>query len=658
MARFETIYGEAVDPQLVATTTDSGLMSASDKSKLDGIAKNANNYTHPSSHAASMITPDASHRFVTDTQISAWNGKASTSAASQSANGLMSAADKKKLDGISSGATAVSVDSSLSSTSTNPVQNKVINSALAGKASTATVTTSAAGLMSAADKTKLDGIAAGANAYSHPSTHPATMISTDASHRFVTDSEKSTWNSKAGTSVATQTANGLMSLEDKKKLDGIASGANEVNIDSALSATSTNPVQNKVIKAALDGKANTSHGTHVPSTCNTISDWNSATSNGWYMASGGTNGPVADTWFMGYVLAHNSNYVIQELYGFTSSTDAYSIPKYMRVKENGTWGEWKNVTVSKQVPSNAKFTDTVYSHPSTHPATMISTDASHRFVSDSEKSTWNSKAAGNHTHDLSGLINNLSTGASTPVDADYFVSQYTGGGTSTTSYHRRPISTIWNYVKSKADSVYQAKGSYASTAAASQSASGLMSAADKKKLDGIAAGANAYSHPSTHPATMISTDASHRFVSDSQISAWNAKASTSAASQSANGLMSAADKKKLDGIAAGANAYSHPSYTARSSGLYKITVDGAGHVSAVASVTKADITALGIPGSDTNSWRGIQNNLTSDSTSDSLSAAQGKALKASIDSLQSQINTLNSWKTNVLNGATAVLVSV
>lgn len=34
---------------------------------------------------------------------------------------------------------------------------------------------------------------------------------------------------------------------------------------------------------------------------------------------------------------------------------------------------------------------------------------------------------------------------------------------------------------------------------------------------------------------------------------------------------------------------------------------------------------------DTNTWRGIQNNLTSDSTSDSLSAAQGKALKTLID---------------------------
>lgn len=49
--------------------------------------------------------------------------------------------------------------------------------------------------------------------------------------------------------------------------------------------------------------------------------------------------------------------------------------------------------------------------------------------------------------------------------------------------------------------------------------------------------------------------------------------------------------------------YTHPKYTARSSGLYKITVDATGHVSAATAVTKADITGLGIPGSDTNTWK-------------------------------------------------------
>lgn len=47
----------------------------------------------------------------------------------------------------------------------------------------------------------------------------------------------------------------------------------------------------------------------------------------------------------------------------------------------------------------------------------------------------------------------------------------------------------------------------------------------------------------------------------------------------AAGLMSPVDKTKLDGIAAGANNYTHPSHTAATEGLYKITVDSLGHVS-------------------------------------------------------------------------------
>ena len=49
---------------------------------------------------------------------------------------------------------------------------------------------------------------------------------------------------------------------DKKKLDGIATGANKITVDSALSATSTNPVQNKAVKAALDSKSASGH-THA-----------------------------------------------------------------------------------------------------------------------------------------------------------------------------------------------------------------------------------------------------------------------------------------------------------------------------------------------------------------------------------------------------------
>ena len=67
-----------------------------------------------------------------------------------------------------------------------------------------------------------------------------------------------------------------------------------------------------------------------------------------------------------------------------------------------------------------------------------------------------SYASASHTHDLSTMINGLSIGTDTPSDADYYVSQYAGGGDTTTTYHRRPVSALWSYIKGKADKVYAA----------------------------------------------------------------------------------------------------------------------------------------------------------------------------------------------------------
>lgn len=60
-----------------------------------------------------------------------------------------------------------------------------------------------------------------------------------------------------------------------------------------------------------------------------------------------------------------------------------------------------------------------------------------------------------------------------------------------------------------------------------------------------------------------------------------------------------AEQTKLAGIADNANNYVHPTYTGRSSGMYKLTVDGTGHISAATSIAKSDIVALGIPAQDT-----------------------------------------------------------
>jgi hypothetical protein len=59
------------------------------------------------------------------------------------------------------------------------------------------VTAASKGLMSAADKNKLDGVAVNANNYLHPAAHVASMITESTTRRFVSDAEKATWNSKA-----------------------------------------------------------------------------------------------------------------------------------------------------------------------------------------------------------------------------------------------------------------------------------------------------------------------------------------------------------------------------------------------------------------------------------------------------------------------------
>ena len=68
----------AISANAIPKATDSvdGLMAKEDKSKLNGIAANANNYSHPASHVATLITQSATHRFVSDIEKGTWNGKA------------------------------------------------------------------------------------------------------------------------------------------------------------------------------------------------------------------------------------------------------------------------------------------------------------------------------------------------------------------------------------------------------------------------------------------------------------------------------------------------------------------------------------------------------------------------------------------------------
>ena len=96
---------------------------------------------------------------------------------------------KSKLDGIATSANKTVVETSLNNSSTNPVQNKVVYNELL---------------------------------------------------------------KKAPKDIATTSASGLMSANDKVKLNGIATGANKTVVDTSLNNSSTNPVQNKVVSAGIN----------------------------------------------------------------------------------------------------------------------------------------------------------------------------------------------------------------------------------------------------------------------------------------------------------------------------------------------------------------------------------------------------------------------
>lgn len=117
------------------------------------------------------------------------------------------------------------------------------NSKAAGDHTHPNATPTTPGFMSAADKTKLNGIEAEANKYVHPASHPPSIITQDSGNRFVSDAEKAKWNGKADQTEATVTTQGLMSPADKEKLDGIETAA-EVN-QNAFSAVNNVPALSK-----------------------------------------------------------------------------------------------------------------------------------------------------------------------------------------------------------------------------------------------------------------------------------------------------------------------------------------------------------------------------------------------------------------------------
>lgn len=110
---------------------------------------------------------------------------------------------------------------------------------------------------------------------------------------------------------------------------------------------------------------------------------------------------------------------------------------------------------------------------------------------------------------------------------------------------------------------------------------------EKNKLSGIASGAE------------VNQNAFSNIAVGSTTVAADSKTDTLTLVAGSNVTLTADATNDKITIASKDTVYSHPTYTSKSSGLYKITVDGTGHVSDATAVAKSDITALGIPGSDT-----------------------------------------------------------
>lgn len=186
-----------------------------------------------------------------------YDGTSNVSAidATESASGLMSAADKIKLNGIAKGATKVTVDTALSNTSTNPVQNKVIKTELDKKLDKTggTLTGNLTGKY-------LTGTWLQTTAATDLGYTPGKVAVLDQSGWVYYRTPAEIKSDIGADAVVTTNSDGLMSALDKSKLDGIASEATKTIIDTSLSGTSTNPVQNKVVKAELDKKFNKTGG--------------------------------------------------------------------------------------------------------------------------------------------------------------------------------------------------------------------------------------------------------------------------------------------------------------------------------------------------------------------------------------------------------------
>lgn len=379
-------------------------------------------------------------------------------------------------------------------------------------------------------------------------------------------------------SNATITTAGLMSSADKSKLDGIASGANKITVDSALSSTSTNPVQNKVINSALASKQNTlTAGANITISGNTISATDTNTT--YTFASGDNNGTIKVTPSGGTA----QNVAVKGLgsAAYTAST-AYATSAQGTKADNAVPNTRKvngkalsaDITLSaSDVGALASGTTYVSSVNGASGAVtdVAKTNASNTFTGN-QSVTGNLTVGGNLVVNGSNTTVNSNTLAvkdklievasgntvALTTPAGLVAPKYDGTNSGAMVFDASGTAYVGDVVLDSSGNIVVASSSLqplATRSAESALTNGHLmqwDSTNKKLVDsGLATSAVLTSHQDISGKQDKLTAGTNITISGSTISAKDT--TYSVATTSANGLMSASDKTKLDGIASGAN---------------------------------------------------------------------------------------------------------